>query len=209
MAIIADYPFLTLPNFVAPKQRSRSYANEFFSWFVSQENSRVEVLRSYLIKKTGESLPEDEFSSLSTAWRFLSNNLVVRRKTPQEIEEQKVTLAKFSPQISSIIAADSVSEVPAAETVCLSFDVGFFIARVVKRAHSLARWMLMEDKTSIYHNEPVLALTGSGRFNLNPPTLVLDCVWRRIRGDHGDLVRPMIEKQLADIRSLKCDPRLV
>ena len=126
-------------------------AGMYFEWYISQQDCRIEMLRSYISNETGETGMLD-FSpkSLEYLWKWFAPRIETRKRSIEEIEEDRKSIPE---EFWDAIKEECFT----AMTLALIIDIGFYFAAVITRNNPSIEWgYFTKPKSRAFLKEPVL-----------------------------------------------------
>ena len=143
-----DYPLY--PLFSPPyrtkdlKSMKKKAAREAFTWFVAESPKRIGLLLEGVERDTGFR-PDHTEDSLVSIWRWAIPYFTPRNTPPCNIklEDTGIPLSASNEGLHIV-------------GLCLTFDIGYYLAEMFMQRSPQVKWMLWERKTW-YPNEAVLS----------------------------------------------------
>lgn len=145
---------------------------QYFDWYVSQVNYRIDILKKYIEKECLEDILDYSVDSFIPLWEWYEKKIEFVQK---DVEEYKSEINKHPIWMQSEILTTKISF----ETLKYALDISMYFAEVIIRnSNGKIKWgYFTSPKKRISVNEPTL-LGFKGDMDLNPRLIVLNCTRR-------------------------------
>ena len=146
-------------------------AKEYFDWFISQIDNRINYLQSYIMDDGKDIVFDYSVESLIPLWEWYENHISYRKLSVDEIESRK---NKYPKWMENYISNKDISF----ETFKISLDIAIYFAEVIIRNNPEISWgYFTKPKNRISVNEPTLLGFVCDK-DLNPRVIVNTCTRR-------------------------------
>ncbi|MCR4651430.1 MAG: hypothetical protein K5662_06710 [Lachnospiraceae bacterium] len=171
-----EYIMMEIPSGMFTNEKiTKKEVRQRFEYYVSQSNSRIDYLHSY-IKDTGTNIELDYSpESLIDLWRWYEDQIEVVKKTEEEWNDE---ISQYPNWMKDWIPREDLSM----KTMKISLDVSFYFAEVMIRNNNKIEWgYFTSPKNRIGVNMPVLLGFVNG-VDLDPRRIVDVCTRKSTRG---------------------------
>ena len=75
-------------EFISPRERNKKQTKQYFDWFLTQIDTRIEILQNYIDKtSTKKNVLDKSPESLIDLWEWFEDKIVEEKMTDEEIEK--------------------------------------------------------------------------------------------------------------------------
>lgn len=153
------------------KDMNKVQAKEYFEWYMSQKENRINVLKNYIKDDGGDIVFDYTVDSLIPLWEWYESKISYRELSDKEVESRK---KRYPQWMENYISNKDLSF----ETLKISLDVAIYFAEVIVRNNDEISWgYFTKPKNRISVNEPTLLGFICDK-DLNPRTIVNTCTRR-------------------------------
>ena len=84
-----EYSLMETPfEFISPRERNKKQTKQYFDWFLTQIDTRIEILQNYIDKtSTKKNVLDKSPESLIDLWEWFEDKIVEEKMTDEEIEK--------------------------------------------------------------------------------------------------------------------------
>ncbi len=173
-----DYEYMLCPfEFKDFEEMKKKEAEEYFNWYVSEVDNRINYLNEYIKKDTNNNVSFLDYTpeSLIPLWNWFQTKITFVEESKEEIERK----AKEFPKELQYIAYENTKK-PSVQTLGITTDVANYFAEVFRKNNPSIYWgYFTKPKNHISVNEPVL-LGFVRKDNLNPRLITYNCIWKTL-----------------------------
>ncbi len=165
---------LMIPPFEHKEFQSmkKKEAGEYFEWYVSQRERRIEILRKYVQNEDEDVIFDYTPDSLIALWTWYEKKIQIVKKNREELECQ---MSRYPSWMHNEIARTKIS----LDTLKYGMDIAIYFAEVIIRScDGNVQWgYFTSPPKRMSVNEPTL-LGFKEDMDLNPRLIVINCTRR-------------------------------
>ncbi len=165
------YPLMIPPIIKDFKELSKAETKQYFDWYVSQSDTRINQLQHYIADSgSPEVVLDGTPESFVPLWRWFENNIQTEKKSEEEMEAEMVGRPEWMrKEIRKVDWKFTVM------TYALAVDIAFYFAKVFIDHNNCIRWgYYTKPKNRSSVNRPVL-LGFRNNLDLDPREIVIVC----------------------------------
>ena len=165
------YPLMIPPVIKDFEEFSKAETKQYFDWYVSQSDIRINQLQHYIADSGSPEVKLDGTpESFIPLWRWFENNIQTEKKTEEEMEAEMVGRPEWMrKEIRKVNWKFTVM------TYALAVDIAFYFAKVFIYYHKGISWgYYTKPKNLVSVNKPVL-VGFNNKVIMDPRLIILNC----------------------------------
>lgn len=149
-----SYPEIKVPKHIEQDnlQMSLEDVQNYFDWFMSVKDQRLNIFYQQVFKSDQAELSPDKLQAI---YYFFKENLAIKERTPEEIEQEKLKLPKELQNIHKVTDYELIEP-----THSIMFDAGIYYGELLRNDIEELNWSIEKDEKMIHYGKPILIKKG-------------------------------------------------
>lgn len=159
--MINRYPEVKVPETINQDNHSMNKRDvqDYFDWFMTIKDERLKLFCQQVFTSKKVELSTEK---LQTIYRFFRDSLNVRKRTPEEIEQERSKLPKSLQKIHQVPDYEFIEP-----THSIIFDASIYFGELLRKQVPEIEWSIEKDRKMANYGKPVLVKKGMN-IDLNP-----------------------------------------
>lgn len=174
-----EYSLMETPfEYIPPNERNKKQTKQYFDWFLTQIDTRIEILQNYIDKTSTKKIVLDKSpESLIDLWEWFEDKIVEEKMTDEEIEKMLAGKNRFERDVLK----DTNTKLSTL-TLALALDISTYFGETMIHNNPVIYWGYeTKPKMLIGVNQPTLLGFEHGKLSLDQRNAVMVCIRRSIR----------------------------
>lgn len=155
------YPEKKVPSFVIQDNSKMSLVDvsKHYVWFMNIKNKRLDIFCKEVFSTHKAELTEN---NLQAIYSYIQDNLVVRKRTDEEIEIERRNLPLYLQKVHKVPDYDIIEP-----TFSIIFDAGIYFGELLMKDTNETSWEIERDINMIDYGKPLIIKKDLG-IRINP-----------------------------------------
>ena len=164
-------------EFIPPRERNKKQTKQYFDWFLTQIDTRIEILQDYIDKTSNKKIVLDKSpESLIDLWEWFEDKIVEEKMTDEEIEKMLEGKNKYEREMIK-----DVNTKLSTLTLAIALDIATYFGETIIHNNPVIYWGYeTKPKKLMGVNQPTLQGFENGKLSLDQRNAVMVCVYRSL-----------------------------
>lgn len=193
-----EYSLMETPfEYIPPNERNKKQTKQYFDWFLTQIDTRIEILQNYIDKTSTKKIVLDKSpESLIDLWEWFEDKIVEEKMTDEEIEKMLAGKNRFERDVLK----DTNTKLSTL-TLALALDISTYFGETMIHNNPVIYWEYeTKPKMLIGVNQPTLLGFEHGKLSLDQRNAVMVCIRRSNRNKNKMELYEMYEINKGNVK---------
>ena len=173
-----EYSLMETPfEYIPPNERNKKQTKQYFDWFLTQIDTRIEILQGYIDKTSTKKIVLDKSpESLIDLWEWFEDKIEEVKLTDEEIEKMLEGKSRFERDVLK-----DVNTKLSTLTLALALDISTYFGETMIHNNPAIYWgYKTKPKKLVGVNQPMLLGFEHDELSLEQRNAVMVCVYRSL-----------------------------
>lgn len=149
-----NYPEIKAPKHIEQDNSKMSLEDvqNYFDWFISIKDKRLSIFCKQVFESEQVELSPEKLQAI---YYFFKENLTIKKRTPEEIEQERLKLPRDLQKIHKVPDYELIEP-----TNSIMFDAGIYYGELMRKRITGLNWAIEKDKKMAHYGKPVLIKKG-------------------------------------------------